>query len=138
MTRPPVASIRSLSWVRFVIARTVLFPLTKLTLADTQAETVKLDHLLTEVADRHGVSLIQPEPSWYGLDPIHVRRRYQHAAFARILAEWMTASDTADEERPLLSRLKKRPLAELRWLCGREIRTHQPVVVADDISVFAY
>ena len=138
MTRPPVESVRKLGWLRFFVARTILFPLTRLTLTATQTETLKLDQLLVDIADHLEVSLIKPDPVWYGVDPIHVRWRSQHAAFSQILAEWFDTSDNATTKQRLPATLTKRPLAELRWLCGLEKRTCQPAIAARDVSIFAY
>jgi hypothetical protein len=33
----------------------------------------------------HGARLVEPSPSWYGMDPIHVRRSMRHEAWKHIL-----------------------------------------------------
>jgi hypothetical protein len=45
----------------------------------------ELNERLRQQGHALGVRLVEPPPSWYGIDPIHVRRSLRHEAWDRIL-----------------------------------------------------
>jgi len=81
LTGPPVETVRRLGWLRFLMFRSVLFPFSRLTLESVQQKTLELDERIALLAEQYGLHVVRPHMEWYGLDPIHVRRRSQQAAF---------------------------------------------------------
>jgi len=133
MTRPPVESVNTLGWLRFCVSRFVLFPFSALTLPLVKAKTIELDERLQQVASELQVPIYQPHAHWYGVDPIHVKWRYQTDAFAAMMNLWGVECDKVTR-----STNRKRPTPALRWWFGREKRKPQPSVCDGGTSVFAY
>lgn len=148
VTRPPLHSVQSLGLLRFRISRSVLFPLSRLSLHDIQDMTQQLDAGLCRLAESQQLALFQPRGEWYGLDPIHVRYRFQEAAFSEMMALWpdisvpsesSTAAAVADQS-PTAAQLAsgRRPTPGFRWLMGKPRRVNQPVVCSDRVRVHAW
>ncbi|APZ91447.1 hypothetical protein [Fuerstiella marisgermanici] len=135
MTRPPVQPVSSLGPLRFSFFRRVLFPTCRLTLPSIKSQTVELDARVQELAARHDIPLFLPDPAWYGLDPIHVMRRFQSTAFGQAMELW--GDETADASGPSGAK-HPRPTADVRWVWGRERKTPQPVETRNGTRVFAY
>ena len=133
ITRPPAASVESLSWLRFVLARFALFPMSRLTLDGVKSKTLELDQRLQEVAAKLDVPIHQSQTDWYGVDPIHVRRKHQSQAFGEMMDLWPTQADT-----PSYADNRSRPTAVVRWVWGREREAAQPSIASASTSVFAY
>ncbi|MCP4175231.1 MAG: hypothetical protein GY758_31160 [Fuerstiella sp.] len=135
LTRPPVQALHRLGRLRFLMFRSVLFPFSRLTLEEILQKCQELDERLTLLAEQQTVHILRPKPEWYGLDPIHVRRRCQRRAFTEML-------DPCDVQPRTASHMPRashsRPTAEVRWVLGTERRTQQPSVRSGEISVFAY
>ncbi|MCA9048518.1 MAG: hypothetical protein KDA89_07305 [Planctomycetaceae bacterium] len=140
LTSPPVSSVEALGAVRFYLFRSALFPLSRLTLDEVRSRTAELDLRLRQLADELQIPIAQPQPHWYGLDPIHVRRRFQTEAFERIFACWDIpapagrTSGTTPNSRPR----GQRPQTARYWRFGREQTTPQPSVVTARHSVRSY
>lgn len=129
VTRPPVASVESLSVFRFGLFRTLLFPLSKLSLSAVINGARALDEGLSQL---EGVTIATPQPEWYGFDPIHILGRFRESAFRSYLASW----PAMPEEPPASSHSSvPRPTAGIRWICGRPVRRAQSSVNTPDISV---
>lgn len=94
----------------------------------------ELDERLRLLARERGVLAVEPEASWYGLDPIHLRRAKCREAWERLTAAG-TASPAAASGRlrlPLLG-------AEELHLAGRVLRTPQPAArLADGTTLGLY
>ncbi len=133
MTRPPVDSVDTLGWLRFTFSRFVLFPLSKLTLPGVKAKTLELDKGLQEVASRLNVPIYQPQANWYGLDPIHVRWKYQSAAFGEMMDLWPVPKQALSR-----SGNRSRPKAASRWVLGKQREADQPSIASAGTNVFAY
>ena len=88
MTRLPLASLETLSRVRFSLAKGILFPRCRLSLADVSREARKLDSGVIELAERCSTPLTEPQGRWYGFDPIHIRSRWIESAWQQILDGW--------------------------------------------------
>ncbi len=135
LTGPPVETVRRLGWLRFLMFRSVLFPFSRLTLESVQQKTLELDERIALLAEQYGLHVVRPHMEWYGLDPIHVRRRSQQAAFAEILEPW-DAPVCVESARRRAS--VSRPTAAVRWVLGAERKTQQPSTSGDGVTVFAY
>ena len=136
VTRPPVESVDSVGWFRFLLCRLLLFPFCPLTLAQAKAATVELDELLQSMARDLEVEIMKPAPAGYGLDPIHVKRDCRQAAFEDMLLPWRQER-RPDDPVPRVSTLR-RPRPELRWIRGKPRTTTQPSQLTDNVTVYAY
>ncbi|MEQ9406782.1 MAG: hypothetical protein RIK87_03615 [Fuerstiella sp.] len=134
LTAPPLKSVERLGQAGFIFFRSVLFPKCRLSLSDVQGHTRELDERLSELSEQQSLTLFSPASEWYGLDPIHIRRRYQREAFAAMTYPWNLV-ETVGKIRK--ERRHRRPVAETRWVWGRERRTLQP---STDVrtAVYAY
>lgn len=140
LSRPPLDSVRTLGEARFRLVRQILFPRCTLTLKDAIRETTELDVRLTELAQTYGVHCFQPEPGWYGFDPIHVKRVYRSTAFGRMMDGWCrSTAAAAPYNEPLTSRTRwARPQPARYELFGRPRVREQPCIQTADICVHAF
>jgi hypothetical protein len=132
----PLVSLERLRPLHFRVARSLLFPGHNLRLATVLAQARDLDRSLRDLARRHGAALVEPDPAWFGLDPIHLHPAARRAAWERILAPWpLPPAGTAPRPRlPLLRTLRP---AELRL--GRiALHTPQPARRLADGTTFAF
>jgi len=130
----PLSTLEKVSPLRYHLVRHILFPGRRAApwsaLLDSARE---LNERLRRLGHEHGARLVEPSPSWYGIDPIHVRRSMRSQAWNQIL------------DHPLLPREGqlagggRLPLfgsAELR-LFGVPLRNPQPVCRFKDGSTVA-
>jgi len=85
VTRPPLASVESLSTVRYQFFRTAIFPFCKLSLKEAVEGTQELDSRIRAMSN---IVVVGTQRDWFGLDPIHVRRSCRQAAFQAFVAPW--------------------------------------------------
>jgi len=138
VTQLPLASIAKLGTIRFTIVRTILFPQSRLQLAAAVSIARELNDRVVELADRYSASVAEPDPQWYGLDPIHIRRRLQPAAWKNILSGWSQKSFSGLAQRSLLQTWKLRLLRpQTRRLFGIEQRLAQPCGKLNDGSLLS-
>lgn len=133
----PLNSVHSLSPLRFWLARSVLFPGAQLSLSQVLEESVRLDQLIHRVADRHPICLVRPQDEWYGLDPIHIRRRCRDDAFRYLFQHWEEygSVESDSEAAPVSPPL---PSAAERQVFGRRRLTGQPNFQSPEMTVSAY
>lgn len=85
-----------------------------------------LDERLRGLAREHGARLVEPDPGWYGLDPIHLRRSRRREAWSRILGPGLgSAVPPARLSLPLLG-------AEQAEILGFSLRRAQPALLLPD------
>ena len=72
LTLLPLCSIRRLSVWRYTIMRLCLFPASRLDFENLVDCAELLNQKLEELGTKYGATLVQPNPEWYGFDPIHV------------------------------------------------------------------
>lgn len=140
MTRLPLASVRSLSVLRYNCTRTFFFPLSDLTWPVMIERACALDAQLMEIGTRHGIKLIEPPGAWYGFDPIHIRYTRLTTAWRYIFSHW----SGFDESAPLVrqspverGRIHLLRPAERRIL-RRPKRTPQPVWQRGRMTISLY
>lgn len=134
----PLATLEKISPIRYHLIRQILFPGRRAPpWSAVLASTRDLNERLRSLALGHGAHLVEPSPSWYGIDPIHVRRGMRDMAWSQIL------------EHPLLSRRgdlmagARLPIfgsAEIRLggrFLGITLRTPQPVCRFENGSTVA-
>lgn len=130
----PLATLEKVSPVRYHLVRQILFPGRRAAPWSAVLDSAReLNDRLRRLGLEHGARLVEPSPSWYGIDPIHVRRSMRSQAWNQIL------------DHPLLpkegelaggGRLPLFGAAELR-LFGRTLRNPQPVCRFKDGSTVA-
>lgn len=138
MTRPPTASVETVGRFRFGVCRWILFPKCPLSLPEVKAATVELDGRLVELANDLQVRISEPLLDWYGLDPIHVKRRYQTTAFSRMIQHWQSEHTPTPPASAIRPNFRRRPQAEMKWAWGRQKFVDQPSVNQPAVQVFAY
>lgn len=120
----PLPAIEQLGPRRFAMARRLLVPGSPLTLALAKIGSRELHAALRERAANAGAAFHELPEQWYGLDPIHVRRRRIPQAAAQWLGTTPTKGERCDGLLPRLRLLFARP-AERTWF-GRRQQTAQP------------
>lgn len=122
LTDLPLASIRGLSRAKFLVFRSILVPACRLSLDEAVATSERVDAGLGELAAARGVRLFHLEPSWYGVDPIHIRPSRWRPAWQAILGSPGVANGQASRAEALRLYLMR---AEHQWLLGVEQLTPQ-------------
>lgn len=85
MTQLPLASVGTLGRWRYRLFKTIFFPGCKLSLDEIQTLALDLNQRVVAIARSVNATLIQPQPDWFGLDPIHIARQSRIAAWQKIL-----------------------------------------------------
>jgi len=120
VTGLPMDSIRRLSPRRFRIVRSVLVPSSSQTYDDVRTAAERVDAGLAALAATHRARFVTLEPSWYGVDPIHIKPSLWRPAWQRILGVTHPVEPSRLEA---LRLYLMRP--DIQWLCGVEQRASQ-------------
>ncbi len=88
VTALPLASIQRLGPRRYMTIRRIIFPRCRLTLDEAKRRAATIDEAVRRTAEQHGATVVDHDATWYGFDPIHVRRTHFAHAWASILAAW--------------------------------------------------
>lgn len=135
----PLQGLEMMSDLRYYAARSILFPGRRVPRRALLERARELDRQLRRLTREHAARTVEPEASWYGIDPIHVRRRWRRRVWDLILAEWPVSRPPAarpDERTPV--RLPVLGAEELR-LFGLPRRHAQPACrLADGTTVALY
>jgi hypothetical protein len=128
VTHLPAGSVETLSERRFHFFRRVLFSRSTLTLDQAKSLVREINERLTQSGALRNLSVIPVSAKWYGIDPIHIRRRAEREAWPALLAGWRTANETKALRRPSLFLIAYlASLAPLeRSQFGFELRSAQP------------
>jgi len=130
ITRLPLPSVAAVGPIRYRALRTLFVPGCRLSLEELKDAALRLDGHLVAIAAEHGALVIDQPGGWYGLDPIHIRRRH-------LAALWRRAGEAWGLDRPAG---RGRPRSPARWamagIRGAEVRslagwmrfTRQPVL----------
>ncbi len=139
ITLLPLRSMKNLKPLRFTIARSILFPRCRLSLAETLERARELNDGLRNLGERRGISIVEPDPAWYGIDAIHIRRRCAVEAWFQILLPWRPEAHSVIPERATWRRwLSLRFLRPERWsIFGIERSRLQPCKVLMDGSTIS-
>lgn len=137
VTELPLESVNDLGALRFRITRSLLFAGCRLTLPDVKSLAVELNQRLVELCDRYRIPTVKPQPVWYGLDPIHVLKKFRLEAFGQYFGAWGPEDHRTSVEARTIVRLG-RPTAELRQVWGRERIVPQPSISAGQIQVYGF
>jgi hypothetical protein len=88
VTQLPAESIERLGERRFQFFRRLLFARSKLTLADVRVLVREINERLVVIGQKRKIPVISASRSWYGFDPIHIRRSVMRDAWPALLATW--------------------------------------------------
>jgi hypothetical protein len=133
MTLLPLARLERLSARQVRLAASLLFPGREVAWPALLDRARDLDERLRRIGGERGARLIEPAADWYGLDPIHLRRRSRREVWSHILPPAPTVPGTLAGPRriPLLG------TAEAR-LFGVPLRRSQPAIRLEDGSTVAF
>ena len=135
VTQLPLAGIDTLGSGRFLLVRTLLFPSSTVSLDVARSTAHVVNARITEAARRFGADVVSPEPAWYGLDPVHVRRDQRRDAWHTILGHWTNEAASTTARLSAFGRLRLRALLpEQRRFLGIEQRRVQPATTFSDAS----
>jgi hypothetical protein len=136
LTRLPLARLERLSAWQVRLAMTLLFPGRQAAPWPALLEGAReLDERLCRVGRDFDARVVEPEASWYGIDPIHLRRKRRRDVWERLTGvfEVPAGAPAADPIRfrlPLLG-------AEMSRLAGRALHRSQPAVHLPDGTTVA-
>ncbi len=137
MTGLPLDSVARIGRVRYLVARTVLFPGCVLPHSTILARSYALQQLAQDLAAEYRISFVQPESHWYGLDPIHVLSKYRATAFLKYFAPFDLATPASIDQASAIKRVPL-PTAAERRLFWRNKTVEQPVFESPDFVVSAW
>lgn len=88
MTTLPLESLERLPTWHFDLARTIFYPGRPVKKKDAMARIADLNEGIRALGQAHGAAVVEQDLSWYGLDPIHIRRARLASAWGRIMSSW--------------------------------------------------
>jgi len=125
VTGLPIESLRGLSARRFDFFRRLMFPRSNLAFECALSESDAIHRQLLETGGNQAVTNLVPEERWYGLDPIHIRRRCRREAWNRYLS--LCLPDVNLTSCGLVPDFSAwRGCAERRWKRSRLLTSQQP------------
>lgn len=99
LARLPMARLERLGPKAYQAARMILVPgHARVPFSEAMRRIAILDEGLAALASTCGATAVTPAGEWYGIDPIHVRRRRRMAAWQTLMASW--ASTEHEGQRP--------------------------------------
>ena len=129
MTLLPLARLERLSQPQVRLAAGLLFPGRPAPWPALLDRARELDARLRRIGGERGARLVEPAASWYGLDPIHFRRRARREVWAQVLPAPAGPVPEAGRRLPLLGTAESR-------LFGATVRRSQPAIrLADGSTV---
>jgi hypothetical protein len=141
ITELPLGRLERLSERQFLFFRTLFFPKSRLTLADIRTRAGALNDSLVALGERRKIPVIPVSGTWYGLDPIHLRRSSWREAWPTIFAAWRVGEEVGVRPRTSFARwayLRSLAPAEYSFL-GWERRAQQPSgVLRDGTTISLY
>jgi hypothetical protein len=93
VTQMPIASVERLSAARFGFYRRLFFPRNRLTLEGAKLMTRDFNERLIQLGKARKTPVIPVSASWYGWDPIHLKRRVLRRAWPELLASWRAVAE---------------------------------------------
>lgn len=129
MTLLPLARLERLSSLQVRLAASLLFPGRPAPWPALLDRARELDERLRRTGRERGARLVEPAAEWYGLDPIHLRRRARREVWTHVLPGPVGPAPETGRRLPLLG------VAESR-LFGATLRRSQPAIrLADGSTV---
>jgi hypothetical protein len=93
VTQLPAGSIERLGERRFQFFRRLFFPRSKLTLAGAREQMYEINSRLGAIGESRKIPVIPVSASWYGLDPIHLKRAMKRTAWPALLSAWRDGAE---------------------------------------------
>ena len=138
MTGLPLDSVARIGRVRYLVARSILFPGCFLPHSTILSRSCALQKLVQDLAAEYRITFVEPESHWYGVDPIHVLRKYRETAFLKYFAPFDLAPSNSLAN-PATSKMQiPLPIAAERTVFWREKTVPQPVYQSADCVVSAW
>lgn len=141
MTLLPMESVLATTPWQYAIVKGMLFPTRKLKYGDAMARARQLQDRLIDLAARRNVNAIEMPRHWYGLDPIHVKRRHWPEAWSQILRTWTSSESGAwPSQSSWLQRMRLRSARPEEWCIGRwNLGSRQPAaLLPDNTTIWMY
>lgn len=91
MTLLPLARLERLSGLQVRLAAALLFPGREVAWPALLDQARDLDERLRRMGRERGARLVEPAADWYGLDPIHLRRRRRREVWSQIVSPGVSA-----------------------------------------------
>lgn len=128
MTELPVKNFSLLGHRRYEFFRRLFVPRCRLTLDEVKARALELNARLIEMAPRYEAALVAQQPTWYGLDPMHLSRLRRHHAWQAMMTPWKPENFRAKFTFSAFARgaYWRMFAPERRWLFGVERCALQP------------
>ena len=130
LTGLPTVSLARLDPWQLMLFQWLFFPFAeKRSWLEVQQIVWTLERRLRDFARARLVAFVEPRPSWYALDPIHIRSRAREEAFRTFFSRWQRPAarrSTGEAAAPRGVRPRLLLMPEKRWLLGREQGRPQP------------
>jgi hypothetical protein len=125
LTDLPTGNIRRLSQTRYLVFRSILFPSSRISLAQVLKAAEQINAGLEKLSTARSVRLFKLDPAWYGVDPIHIRPSFWRPVWREILG--VRSGSAANRFGSSLTEGLKLYLMvpEHRWIAGIEQFTPQ-------------
>ena len=104
VTELPMGNVTGLTRQRYEFFRGAMFPRCSLSLDQITARAIELNERVGEAARRRGATLVSHCDTWYGWDPIHIRKIFFPQAWPRILTPWAASGGAIPTPRGSLRR----------------------------------
>lgn len=141
ITRLPVANVQNLSPAKFKLMRTILYPYSRITLAEITRRAIALDEHVARIASERALGVVSHQPHWYSYDPIHIRFTRRGEAWRDILGVWTETGSSLSPGGNALFRtlhVRTRTPHERRLLFLAQRRTQPAARYRDGTSVSLY
>ena len=89
ITALPLQSLERLTPGLYGLFRAMFFPGRHLSLQQAIERARAINGVLRRLAPERGIALVEQQSEWYGVDPIHIRRRVISTAYDIILRHWI-------------------------------------------------
>jgi hypothetical protein len=140
VTQLPVANFENITPRTFKMMKMIFFPSCELELHEIMDRAGKFSKLFEKEIQSRSIRVVRPQATWYGWDPIHVRRRDWPEVWSQYLD--FTSDPSHDEASGRLSLWQKLRMKffapEYRVLLGMKQRKVQPVATFRDGSTVSF
>jgi len=138
LTALPMCSLRTVGRWRYGITKACFFPTRSMTYEQAMDRARATNEAITQIGRELEVPIVEHEPQWYGLDPIHIRIGHSRAAWGSILQHWCTGRDATGLSRTAIWHQWLRlhlAVPQQRWILGVKHGRRQPCVRRADGTV---
>ena len=136
LTGLPLCALRPVDTLRFVIARTILFPRCLMPFKEILNKAETLDEMVQKYAADNHFPFVIPQAEWYRADPIHVIAPLREKVFRQFFSHWKTEVPATVESRTLPR--AGLPSSAVKTFAGFECKSQQPVFNSPELVVSAW